>query len=1145
MFKTRFVRIVLSLPFLIVAGLFGLYLIFGFFLVNPLAQKLLPWVGETKLGSRLSAQKVSFNPLTLEAAVDGLKLSEQNGRLLAGFDRLYLNIGTTGLFRWALRVQDVQLQRPQVAFVLLPEGKTNWSALTAKLGEGKSEGKKEPSGGMARALIDHIKIADGDIEFTDAAREGPPFKAALKPLGIELDRLSTLLDDRGNYRIEAQLPEQGGAIILKGDLSLNPLSSKGEIALAGIRLADLQRADKVQRNFEVSSGMLAADLRYRFAMAADKTGAAQPSISIDGAGLSVLGFALAPRGGGAPVLQLAEARIGGANLDLTERRVGVASVSLTGCKLAATRDAKGTLDWQTMFAPVGGKPAAAPDAQPATEKGAPAQPWKVDVREIRLADWAAHFTDRGFAKPLAVKAEGFGMTAALSGEAGAVTAIEVGPVNAALGPVRVLSGTEEAAVLQRAGLVNAKLNLADNRLVIEAVELKGLNTRVILDKDKALNWTEILKKAPGAPEPAPAKQTAAKTAAADQKPGMDVQLARLSLDGIEVGITDLSTAEPVKLDITKGFVTAKNLSLDMNRAVPVQAGFGVKQGGNFSVGGSVIPGKASGRIDLKLSGFSLEPFEPYVNRFAKLDLKSGTVSTRGKLAFARGDGGTKLDFTGGFTVDKLAITEEETGEPFFSWEKLYSDTLEFKLDPNRLHMNELVADNPFAKVIIFEDKSINLKRIMRSSGQQGGEAEAKKAEAPKDAPKAEKPAQAPAFPVGIDRVRIISADAEFADLSLRPQFGTTMHDLSGVVTGISNDPATTALVELDGKVDEFGLARVRGSLQPFQATDFTDMRLAFRNLEMTRLTPYVAKFAGRKVDSGKLTVDLEYKIKQRQLAAENKVVINKIKLGERVDSPEALKLPLDLAIAILEDTNGVIDLDLPISGNLDDPEFSYGRIIWKALVNVLTKVVTAPFRALGNLLGIRSEKLEAVEFDAGAATLLPPEQEKLKEVGQALAKRPALALTVAPGYDPKVDSRALQELQIRRDVAARMQLRMDAGQEPGPVDVMNPRAQKALEDLYDERFAKQGGMKALRAEYEKAGKGPRPPHAEMLERLTAQIPVTEAELNRLAQARGESVKQALISLGKVDAARITVGAPVKEDAGGKIVASKMNLGTGK
>jgi hypothetical protein len=274
-------------------------------------------------------------------------------------------------------------------------------------------------------------------------------------------------------------------------------------------------------------------------------------------------------------------------------------------------------------------------------------------------------------------------------------------------------------------------------------------------------------------------------------------------------------------------------------------------------------------------------------------------------------------------------------------------------------------------------------------------------------------------------------------------------------------------------------------------------------------------------------------------------VINKIKLGERVDNPEALKLPLDLAVAILEDANGVIDLDLPISGSLDDPEFSYGRIIWKALVNVLTKVVTAPFRALGRLLGVSSEKLEAVEFDAGAAVLLPPEREKLKEVGQALAKRPALTLTIVPAYDLTADTRATQELRIRRDVAARMELRMDPDQEPGPVDTTNPRAQKALEDLYGERFSKQDGLKAVKAECEKSGSAAKPLHAEMLGRLTAQIPVTETELNRLAHLRGEAMKQTLISLGKVDEARINMGAPVKEDADGRTVACKMTLEAGK
>ena len=1133
----RLGKIALSLPFLIVAGLFGLYLAFGFFLVDPLAKKLLPWIGENKLASQLSAQQVKFNPLTLEATVDGLKLAEMNGAPLAGFDRLYVNLDSTGLFRWAWRIRDVRLERPRAILAVQPGGKLNWAALIARL----NENKEPPSNTLARVLIDRIKIDNGDIEYIDANRTGAPFKAALQPLGIELEGLSTLPEDRGDYLIAAKLPEQGGTLKWKGDVGLNPVASSGELGLQGVRLGNLLRVVKSPRNFELPSGTLAAGLRYRFAMVRDKTGEDVPWVQISGANLVVQNLALAPRGEAraeshAPVLELAEARVGNANLDLAQRRIEVASVSLAGGKLTATRDLKGTLDWQTLFAAGGGaaapRPAAAKPA--AAETVAPSLPWKIDVREIRLAEWTARFADRSFAAPLGVSAEGFGLTAALTGEVGAAAAIDVGPVNAALGPVRVQSGTQQVAELQRAALVNARLKLAENRLAIEAVELGGAKTSVALDKHKTLNWAAILKPASGAPAAATAK---AETATASP---MDVQLARLSLDGLEVGIVDQSPDAPVRLDVARGFVTLQDLSLDMNKAVPLQAGFALRQGGRFEASGTVVPGKTSGRLDLKLAGLSLQPFAPYVNQVARLNLHSGVASSRGRLTFAQAKSGMKLDFDGGFAVDDLAITEEETEEAFLGWKKLSSDSLELRLNPDRLHMNELVALNPFGKVIIFEDKSINLQRILRTPAQ------APPAAAPaKPQPAPQPTAQPAAFPLAVERLRIVGANAEFADLSLTPQFGTRMHDLGGVVTGLSTDPATLALVELDGKVDEFGSARVRGSIQPFRATDFTDLKLTFRNLEMTNMTPYSGKFAGRRIDSGKLSVDLEYKIKQRQLAGDNKFVINKLKLGERVDSPDAMKLPLDLAIALLEDSEGIIDLDLPVTGSLDDPQFSYGKIIWKAVVNVLTKLVTAPFRALGSLLGISSDKLEAVEFDFGTATLLPPEQEKLKAVGQALAKRPQLALSIAPAYEVKGDTRAIQELWIRRDVAQRMGLKIEPGNEPGPVDTTNPRAQKALEELYGERFGKQGGVRAIKAEYAKVKDARQPLHAAMLERLTLQIPVTEAELQRLAQARGEAVKQTLITLGQVDAAKIGVGEAVKNADGGKLVASKMNLGAGK
>src|SRR5512139_478 len=775
----RIARFALSLPFLIAAGLFGAYLVFGFFLVNPLAQKLLPWVGEDKLASRLAAERVEFNPLTLEATVVGLRLAEKSGAPLAGFERLYVNLDTTGLFRWAWRIRDIQIDRPRATVEIRRGGKLNWAALIARL----NEDKQPPSDSIARVLIDHIRIDNGDIEYTDANRPGKPFTAVLEPLGIELDGLSTLPEDRGDYLVAARLPEQGGTLKWKGDVGLNPVASSGELGLQGVRLANLLRVIKSPRNFELPSGTLAAGLRYRFAMVRDKAGEDVPWVQVNGANLIVQNLTLAPRGGGAlkdsdslraearaesyaPVLQLAEARVSNANLDLARRRVDVAGVSLVGGKLAATRDVNGRLDWQTLLQLE--ESAAAGDGavpKPARAKiAAPVTPWKIGVREIRMSDWAAHFTDQGYARPLSASVEGFGLTAALTGEVGATTAIDVGPVNAALGPIRMQSGSQPVAELQRVALTNAGLNLAENRMSIEAVDLSGVRTTVTLDKQKRLNWADILEKAPGAPAAAAARPETAEAAAP-----MDVKLARLSVDGIEVGLVDHSAGTPVRLDVDKGFVTLKDLSLDMVKAVPLKelsvrdvksvplkAGFELRQGGRFDADGTVVPGQKTGRLDLKLAGLSLKPFAPYVNQLARLNLHSGAASTHGKLAFEQMKSGMKLSFAGGFAVDDLAITEEETEEAFLGWKKLSSDSLAVRLNPNRVHMKELAALNPFGKVIIFEDKSINLQRIMRSQPTAKPAAE----EAAKPTPK---PADQPAaFPLAVERLRIVGANVEFA-----------------------------------------------------------------------------------------------------------------------------------------------------------------------------------------------------------------------------------------------------------------------------------------------------------------------------------------------------------------------------------------------
>ena len=262
----------------------------------------------------------------------------------------------------------------------------------------------------------------------------------------------------------------------------------------------------------------------------------------------------------------------------------------------------------------------------------------------------------------------------------------------------------------------------------------------------------------------------------------------------------------------------------------------------------------------------------------------------------------------------------------------------------------------------------------------------------------------------VRKITLSEGKMEFADLSLTPQFGTKIHELKGVVAGISTARNARAQVKLDGRVDEYGTAKIDGELNTSDPKAFTNISVVFRNVEMARLTPYSGHFAGRKIDSGKLSVDLKYQIQKGQLAGDNKIVVERLMLGEKIPSPDAVDLPLDLAVALMEDSNGVIDIGLPVKGDLNSPEFSYGALIWKAFTNLLTKIVTSPFRALGALLpGGGEETLNVVAFEPGRPDVPPPEKEKLAKLAGLLQKRPQLKLSVQGRYNPETD---LAELRI-------------------------------------------------------------------------------------------------------------------------------------
>jgi len=1162
-------KIFLGLPFLICAGLFGVYLLLGYFAVDPLAKRLLPWVAENRLASRASVGRVDFDPLRLAVTIDDFRLTQPGGAPLAGFKRLHLDLEASGLLRFAWKLRDIRLTAPQVRFDIAPGGKLNWADLIAAVNKDKTP----PSDTLPRVLIEHLRIEQGDIEYTDRNRAAP-FKASLLPLDLKLDGLSTLPEDRGNYSIAASLPEQGGTLKWRGNVGLNPIVSHGVVALEGVKLANFIRVVKhVELPLMPTAGVLNTQLTYNFAMVKDRpqavltqialnlkdfaatlpNGAAQlgaqqvavhlprldfamqsdTQLRFKGLGMQLNGLALSQHG--KPLLSLPQGNVSGVDFDLAARRAEVAQVALNGGEIHGSRNAEGLIDWQQVLAAL---PKSIPPApRPATPASASA-PFLFNIGAVQIHDWQAHYLDQHFRHALSADMAGFNLDFAVSNASGGVV---LSAINSRVGPITLSSALDSkpAATLQQVRIEDGALDLAKQSVTLHAIVASGLRTEVIHQANQPLAWQAMFEPLTASPKPAAAHVEAASA----EKTAWTLALQRAALEDAALHFEDQAKGKPVMLDIEHAAVEARDVSLDLAKVIPLNAAFQVKQGGRFDAQGTLAPEPLKGDIKLRLTALSLKPFAPYINRIARLDLNDGSASTDGTLRLLPGKA-LAMKYTGGFALDRLAITEEQGGGKFLGWQRLSSNDLTLRLAPDSLHIGTLRAVKPYGKIIIFPDKTLNVARMLRSEAPPPVTSARSAAQAP--AAPARPVAAAPvqpakdAFPVSIERLRIDNADLEFADLSLTPQFGTNIHSLSGVINGLSTNPATVSQVELDGKVDDYGSARIRGSLQPFHATDFTDLKLTFRNLEMNRLTPYSGKFAGRKIESGKLSVDLEYKVKNRQLTGENQFIVNKLRLGERVDSPDATKLPLDLAIALLEDSNGVIDLNLPVSGSLDDPQFSYARIVWKAIVNVLTKLVTAPFRALGNLLGISSEKLQAVAFDPGSAALAPPELEKLKAVAQAMSKRPALTLTVEPSYASAADTRAIEEQWIRRDVAQGMRLKLAPDEAPGPVDITNPEAQQAVLALAKSRL-KPDLFKRIKAEFSQPRPDGRTLYAALLEQLTLQIPVTEGELLRLAQQRGDAIRQTLLANG-VAADHLSVAPPVQGTLSDQAINTKMSLG---
>lgn len=645
--------------------------------------------------------------------------------------------------------------------------------------------------------------------------------------------------------------------------------------------------------------------------------------------------------------------------------------------------------------------------------------------------------------------------------------------------------------------------------------IDGLELDTWLDESGELNLLDALP-----------PEDQADSAAAENTPGWSVTLDQVNLTGAGIDFEDrgLDTAGHVRVDDLA--VTLQDVDNQDGTSIPTTVEMRLASGGSLSYTGAiqVLP---QFRFEgaMSVSALALPVAQPWIQQFAQVNLSAGTLDLNADI-FATPPEDLRLQ--GSTAVNGLEMSDTVRDARLAALERMAVDRFELDIGANTLKTAPVTLLGAFGNIHIYEDLTTNLGALAVETVED--------AVAPGDS------TDESSMDITIAGIEIENGALDFADDSLPLPFSTQIRQMGGTLSTLATASTEPSHVRLEGQVNEFGEARIEGSLNPWDFTQRADIAMIFRNLQMSTLTPYTVQYAGYAIEEGRLDMELSYVFKQRKLEGENSIVIRELVLGEKVETEDGTSLPLKLAVALLKDADGVIDVDLPVSGDLDDPTFKISGIVWKAIGNLITKIVTSPFRFLGGLVGVDSEDFGTLRFQPGVAAISPPDREQLAKLAEAMASRPELSLVVTGVYSESLDRPALQ----RQAFEAAFETRRAALLESGEAESFDA-DRAALEALFAENYpntplesVRQNFLTSPSAEggVEDGESGETPPPvldepaylAELRKRLIEAQEIDTTQLQALAAERAVAVFQALESRAGESPLAVTIAdevAPVE------------------
>ncbi|SNT19183.1 protein of unknown function [Noviherbaspirillum humi] len=1063
LFQSRLARILL-----ISAGVIALLLAALYLALPPLVK----WQAEKLLAEKLhrpaSIGNVEIRPFALALTVRDFRLMEPDGKaVFASFDTLAVDLAAESVLKLAPVVQEVRLEKPLVSLVRRDAHRYNIDDLI------EMALAAPPSDKPARFSVNNIRIDGGRIDFHDQPKQA---RHSVTELALGIPFVSSL-PAQVNIFVEPLLRARvdGTPLELKG--RARPFADTKEalleLDLDGLDLTRFVDYLPFQARFKMPGGRLDTRLVASFSQAKDQA----PLLKLSGKA-SLKSLRLTERDG-APLLKLPELALTLGESDILGGRISLPEIVLTGLEADVIRERDGGVNLQRLLPPaeVHGKPEKASSAK----SGAPL---RLALGKLELRDAALRYADRQAAQPIK---------------------LDAGKLNLALRELALDTGKRSIGIGE----------IASARADVLVQQLKASDARGAASS-----------------APSPAQPGKAPSASADAQSPYAVHIGRIAIDGWSARVEDQRQAQPVTTTIAPLRVAMKDFTPGATGVFPVELDAGVNKAGRLKLTGDVglSPLRADLATDLK--GLDLLPLQPFFGNLGNIKLARATLSGKGRLQFASSaDGAIKGGFRGDVGVDNFSAVDAAGGSEFLRWQSLALGGMDMQFQPFGLALDNVALRDFFARVAIDASGRLNLQNLLRGRPETtpaeparppvadaGGKPAAPAPQAVRTAASG-KEAQSKLPPIRVRRMTLEGGRVRFTDNFIKPSYSASLMKLGGSITGLSSDPASRASVELAGEVNGAPLS-VAGRVNPLAGNLFLDLQAKVRGMELAALSPYADRYIGYGIEKGKLSFEVAYRIEQRQLSASNRLILNQLTLNEKAASSAATRLPVKLAIALLQDRDGVIDINVPVDGTLDDPQFSVGGIVLKVIGNAIARAVTQPFAMLGSLFGGKgAPEMSALTFEPGRSAVPAAGESSMETLAKALNDRPKLQLEITGWADPEADVPGLKRASIERKVRALKVKDMQArGQavDFAAVTVSPAEYPELLARAYkEEKFEKPRNLIGL-------AKGLPVPQMEQL--MLEHAAVDEDDLETLANRRAQAARDWLIRHG-VAGDRIFLVAP--------------------